>query len=100
MVFAERLTEFFASEDFAAAATWTPSTGGKQQCAKVLLDSPDDYVLGNTVMSTEYAITLPSIDFQGLKTGETIAVDGTRYKVREVQLLDDGALKQASLSKI
>lgn len=99
-MFAEQLADFFATEDFAVPATWTPSTGGAQQCAKVLFDSPDDTVLGNAVMSTEYEITMRAIDFLGLKTGETIAVAGTNYKVREVRLLDDGALKQASLSKV
>jgi len=100
MAFTERLQDFFAVSDFAVAATWTPSSGGPQKSADVLLDSPDETMLDHMVMSTEYVATMIALDFLGLKGGETIAVAGVNYKVREVLLLDDGGLKHATLSKL
>lgn len=96
MSFAEDLSIFF--DDFAVVATWTP-TGQSQRAAYVLFDSPDETVLGDAVMTTEYAIEMRASDFTGLKYGETVTVSGVIYTVREVRLLDDGALKRATLSR-
>jgi hypothetical protein len=105
MAFAERVQDFFAAEDFAVAATWTPSAGGAQQSAAVIFDTPDELLLANAgqytgVMSTEYAMLLNATDFPLLKTGETVNVAGANYKVREARLLDDGKVKLVSLSKV
>jgi hypothetical protein len=100
MAFTERLQDFFAVEDFAIVALWTPSAGGAQQSANVIYDSPDQGIWGDTVMTTEYAITMRAADFPGLKGGETIIAAGATFKVRELRLLDDGALKRATLSKV
>jgi hypothetical protein len=87
-------------EAFAVDAAWTPSTGGGPYAARVILDSPDQTIMGDRVMSTEYLITLAANDFPGLKGGETISVAGSTFKVREVRLLDDGVIKNATLSKV
>jgi hypothetical protein len=93
----EDLGVFF--DAFAVAAVRTPA-GGSPQTAKVLFNAPDQTVLSDSVMTTEYAITLQANDFPGLKRGETVTVAGTNYKVREVQQLDDGLIKQATLEKM
>jgi len=101
LAFTERLDEFF--QDFAVAATWTPSTGGAQQSAWVILDAPDELLLAGQytgILSTEYLITLEAAYFPGLKTNEALRVDAVNYKVREVRLVDDGKIKQVSLSKV
>lgn len=99
-IFADDLSFFFQLADFAVAATWTPFGGGAQQSAQVLLDAPDLERLGDTVLSREYAITYAAGQLPGLKTGETLSVEGVSYTVREVAALDDGALMRATLSKL
>ena len=85
--------------EFAIDATFTPA-GGVQETAKVIFDSPDETVFGERVMTTEYLITLQQTSFASLKGGDILGIGGASYKVREVRLLDDGQIKQASLSKM
>lgn len=99
-MFAEDLSVFFPGGDCAALpATWTPSGGGASQSAQVLLDAPDAEFIDGAVRSREYAITYRASQWAGLKTGETVTVNGQTYTVREVAALDDGALVRATLSK-
>lgn len=65
----------------------------------MLLDAPDDQVLDGVVQSREYGITYAATQLVGLKTGESLTVNGVSYKVREVTAIDDGALMRATLSK-
>lgn len=99
-MFTEDLSVFFPGGDCAALpATWAPSSGGAQQSAQVLLDAPDAELIDGSVRSREYAITYRATQWVGLKTGETVTVNGLTYTVREVSALDDGALVRATLSK-
>ena len=91
------LDVFFS--EFAVDASFTPA-GGAEETAKVIFDSPDETVFGERVMTTEYLITLPQSVFVTLKGGDVLNIGSKSYKVREVRLLDDGLIKQASLSKI
>lgn len=87
------LSPFFQLADFAVAASFGAQT------AQVLLDAPDLELLGDAVQSREYAITYAATQLTGLKTGETLTVEGVSYQVREVSALDDGALMRATLTK-
>ena len=85
--------------EFAVDASFTPA-GGSAETAKVIFDSPDENVFGDRVMTTEYLITLPQSVFVSLKGGDVLTIGSKSYKVREVRLLDDGLIKQASLSRM
>lgn len=67
--------------------------------AQVILDMPDQSILGDMQLSTEYAITYAAADLAGLKHGSAITVDGAAYTVREVARLDDGRMMRAVLKK-
>ncbi len=99
MAFTENLAPFFSTADFAVTATWTPSGGGAQQTAQVILDTPDEELRDGRVLSREYAITYRADQLIGLKGAEVVTVDGTAYTVREVSSLEDGKIMRASLRK-
>lgn len=88
---AEDLDVFFA--EFGVTATLGAAS------AQVLLDMPDQAVLGEMQISADYAITFQATDLAGIKRGDAITVDGTSYTVREVTHLDDGKLKHATLKR-
>ncbi|MGH8568784.1 MAG: head-tail joining protein [Gammaproteobacteria bacterium] len=96
-MFAEDLSAFFKLQN--RSAVWTPSSGGASQTAQVLLDAPDVEFLDGAVQSREYEITYAATGLQGLKTAETLTVDGVSFTVREVTALDDGRLMRATLTK-
>jgi hypothetical protein len=98
-VFAENLDDFFSTSDFAVAASYTPPAGSPLS-ASVIFDRPDNLVLGDQVISADYAVTMKSSDWPTVKRGETVTVVGVNYKVREVLNLDDGAVKILTLEKI
>lgn len=94
MAFAEDLSVFFQTAEFALAATWGALT------ANVILDMPTEDVLGGQSNSNEYMAMLRSSDFPDIARGASIAINSVNYKVREVRLLDDGAVKALLLSKV
>lgn len=94
----EDLSILFA--DFGIPAIWVPSYGGAQKTGLVILDQGGSATLGGMAISTEYAITFRSSDFDGLEHGEEITVGGRAYRVREVMPQQDGALSTASLARI
>ncbi len=93
MPFAEDLSVFFNSADFGSAATWNA------QSATVILDTPTEDILGGRAQSNEYTATLRASDFAAIKRGDVITIATTNYQVREIKLLDDGAIKQLLLTK-
>lgn len=99
MAFAEDMSVFFSADEFALQATFTPF-GGAPLTANVLLDKPDEDVLGGRVSSTEYRMTLPAVAFPGITRGLSVTIAGTDYTVREVTLQGDGAIKTVSLSRV
>ena len=88
---AEDLDVLFA--DFGVTASLGSLT------AQVILDRPDDAILGGMQISTDYAITFQAAQLPAIKHGDPITVDGTPYTVREVTLLDDGRLGKAALKR-
>lgn len=91
MAFSEDLDDFFT--DFGVNATFGAET------VKVLFDSPESIVAEGMVISADYAITYKSGVFAALAHGSTIVVDGTSYKVNNIQAIEDGKLTRATLSK-
>ena len=99
MAFAEDMTAFFSAGEFAVLAVFTPS-GGAQEQAAVIFDTPTDDVLGGNVLSQEYAMTYPASAMPSVRTGDYGAIGGERYRIRELRLVGDGGLKRAKLSKV
>lgn len=99
MAFTEDMSVFFNTAEFAVQATFSPSGGGAQESALVILDAPSEPVLGGDSMSTEYAIQYSATDLPSIKRGDSGFVDGIAYKVREVRTIDDGRIKRAMLSR-
>jgi hypothetical protein len=69
--------------------------------AKGILDVPSELErlqLGS-VGKGESALLIKATDFDGLKVGSALTVDGVSYTVRELTTEDDGAFKRALLKK-
>lgn len=94
MPFAEDMTPFFNAAEFASVAVWGAFS------ANVLLDKPDEDILGGRVSTTDYQITLAAGDFPGIGRDASITIGAATYKVREVKLVGDGAVKTATLTKL
>jgi len=93
MAFAEDLTEFLSTDDFAVLAVF----GSPTQTVKVIKDAPGLQV--GDIISDEHSILGTAAELAGLKRGDSITVDGVAYKVREPFLQDDGKMKMITLSK-
>lgn len=65
-----------------------------------ILDMPTQVLAGDMVLSTDYTLTARAADFGGLKYGDSIAVAGVNYQVRETRQLDDGAFVEIGLQKV
>jgi hypothetical protein len=89
---AEDLGIFFA--DFGVAATWGGNT------ATVLLDAATEDMLGGRVIAAEYTITMESAEFPGIARDAQVVIGADTYRVREVRLLDDGAVKELMVAKL
>lgn len=92
-MFTENLDQFFA--DFGVSATFSAETG------LVIFDSPELQIsgFGGDVISAEYKIKYKATLFSALDYGSSIVVNGLTYRVNSVNLIEDGALKEAMLSK-
>lgn len=95
MPFTEDLTAFFDADDFAWAATFTPTTGSASS-PKVIFDEAYAAELG--IAATNPVAIGKAADFGASVTvGGTIAINGTTYTIRERELMDDGALVRLQL---
>lgn len=93
MAFAEDLTQFFDAAEFAQAATWGALS------ANVILDTPTEDQLGGKALGMIFEVTLPTASWPNIARGASVTIAGVSYTVREVRLLDDGALKKLALQK-
>lgn len=88
----ENLDVFLA--DFGVTVTnGTTTTTG-------VLDMPSEVIAGGMVITTDYALTVKSSAFPGLKYADALTVDGAAYTVREVRAQDDGQFSTVYLSKV
>jgi hypothetical protein len=67
--------------------------------ATVLIDMPDQIILGEMQVSADYMMTVRSGDLPALARGVTVTVDGVDYLVREIRRIDDGALSHVALKR-
>jgi hypothetical protein len=88
----EDLALFF-DPAFTVPAAWGTFT------APVLLDAPTEDIMGGRVLSEEYEATMPASSFPGITRDAMLSIDGGTYRVREVRLMDDGAIKQLLLTR-
>jgi hypothetical protein len=92
-MFAEDLSVFFnPSEGFAETATFSGAS------APVILDRPEVGALDDAMIAGDFRALMLASSFPTLAAGNTLTVAGVAYVVREVQAVDDGALKVARLA--
>jgi len=89
-----------AGAGFLRQCTWLPGTGLPPVVAMVGLRMPDEPLLNNLTLSTDYAIAYPATELVGLARGEAVEIDGVQYQVREVLAVGDGSEKHATLAKL
>ena len=95
MAFTENLAVFFADFGVPCSVGAVNFTG--------ILDRPDETLslAGVNVLSTMYQLAAQTSDVQaaGVVSGTAITMGGQAYVVRDVLLLDDGAVTSLTLSK-
>ena len=91
-MFAEDLGILFA--DFGTDATWGAFT------TKVIIDAATDDLLGGRILSTDYIMAMPTVEFPDIAKDAQITVGAITYRVREVRLISDGAIKELTVSKL
>ena len=62
--------------------------------------SPDETLLDGLVLSADYTIRFPASALPSLAVGDTVAVGGSQYRVRDVRSIGDGTERRADLSRI
>jgi hypothetical protein len=93
-VFAEDTAAFLA--DFGVPSSFT--IGLTTYTPLVIFDEPDEGILRNRGISTQYEIIYRTVDLPGLAMDLQIIVDGQTYQVIEPpKKLDDGAFSCARL---
>lgn len=65
-----------------------------------ILDMPGEVIVNNTVLSTDYSVTIRTADFGNLLYGASVVVDGLNYEVRDCLPVADGAFSVLVLSKL
>jgi hypothetical protein len=93
VAFAENLAPLFA--DFGSAAVVGAASG------RVLFDRESQAVFDGLALDAEESATMATTTFPTLANGDTIVITGRgTFTVREVRLIDDGALKRATLKRV
>lgn len=85
MNFADDLDIFFS--DFAVTATYTPAAGADKM-VKVIFDAVYESVSmydGVAVSSASPAAHCKSADVVGVKANDALAIDGSTYRIAEIQ---------------
>lgn len=62
-------------------------------------DEPDQAILGDRVLSTQYVLTCSAKDGAGFSHGTPLVADGVDYTVVEKRRIDDGALLHVLLQR-
>lgn len=62
--------------------------------------APDESLLDNLVLSTEYRIRYPTVQLPHLAANDTVVIAAHSYQIREVRALGDGSERQATLTKL
>lgn len=95
MPFTESLDAFLDSDDFATAATFTP-TSGSGGSKYVIFDEAYAEAMG--IAGTNPQCIGKASDFPATTTvGGTLVIGSTTYTIREREPMDDGALVRLQL---
>ena len=70
------------------------------QTVAVDFRSPDETVLDGLALSTDYTMRFPASALPSLAAGDTVAIGGSDYRVRDIRSIGDGSEKRASLSRL
>lgn len=64
------------------------------------LDEPDQGILGDRVLSTQYVLSCAAKDGAGLSHGVPLVADGINYTVIEVRKVDDGQVLHVEMQRV
>ena len=67
---------------------------------KGILEQPDEIIADGVVLTTDYELTVKTVDLGTLAFDTQIEVSNIKYKVRNVRKIDDGTLCKISLTKV
>lgn len=91
-MFGGDLPAFFS--DFAVSATWGSET------ASVILDRPDELMLGNDVLAGNVQMIFHSDELVGIAEGDTVVIGADTWELRETPAaVADGAMLRVSVRK-
>ncbi len=96
----EKIYRAAANVGFLKHCVWQPSDGGAVQTHSVGFSSPDQDVLSGLGVSTEYEMTYPNSCLNGLKSRESVQIEGVAFQVREVTAVGDGSEVRAKLMRV
>ena len=92
MAFTEDLNAFFV--DFSENVFYDNET------YKGILEQPDEVIADGVVLTTDYELTVKTVDLGTIAFDTQIEVSDVKYKVRNVRKIDDGTLCKISLTKV
>ena len=92
MAFTEDLDTFFG--DFSDDVFYDGTT------YKGILEQPDEIVADDRVLTTDYELTVKTVDLGSLAYNTELKVSSVKYKVRSARKIDDGTLSVISLMKV
>ena len=92
MAFTEDLDTFFG--DFSDDVFYDGTT------YKGILEQPDEIVADDRVLTTDYELTVKTVDLGSLAYNTELEVSDIKYKVRSARKIDDGTLSVISLMKV
>lgn len=97
MAFAEDLSLFFSTQDFAVTASRTPAGGGAAAAGDVMLDLGDIESDGLVIEGPSLAV--PASTWPTLRQGDTIVANAVSYIARTVVAQFDGAVLRVQLAR-
>ena len=92
MAFTEDIDTFFG--DFSEDVFYNNAT------YKGILEQPDEIVADDRVLTTDYELTVKTVDLGSLAYNTEIKVSNVNYKVRSARKIDDGTLSVISIMKV
>ena len=92
MAFTEDIDTFFG--DFSENVFYDNAT------YKGILEQPDEIVADDRVLTTDYQLTVKTVDLGSLAYNSELEVSDVKYKVRSARKIDDGTLSVVSLMKV
>lgn len=95
MPFTEDLTAFFATGDFATAATYKAGGVGAGTTVNVIFDEPAQDPMG--ISGTRPTVLAKASDITSFSNADTLTIGATVYRIVDSEPIDDGALLQLQL---